>query len=44
VERLVEGLQREKLEAFAERSAALAGRPSRPLFRPDESVPAIRPG
>ncbi len=44
VERLVEGLQREKLEAFAERSAALAGRPSRPLFRPDENVPAIRPG
>ena len=44
VERLVVGLQRERLESFAERAAALAGRPSRPLFRPDENVPAIRPG
>ena len=44
VDRLVLGLQREKLEAFAERAAALAGRPSRPFFRTDESVPAVRPG
>lgn len=44
VERLVVGLQKERLEAFAEKSAALAGRPSRPFFRPDENVPAIRPG
>jgi peroxiredoxin len=44
VERLVAGLQKEKLEAFAERAAALAGRPSRPFFRPEENVPAIRPG
>ena len=44
VERLVVGLQRERLEAFAELAAALAGRPSQPLFRPDDDVPAIRPG
>ena len=44
VRRLVAGLQRERLEGFAERAAALAGRESRPLFRPDEDVPAIRPG
>jgi hypothetical protein len=44
VERTVIGLQKLELEAFAERAAALAGRPSRPFFRPDEKVPAIRPG
>jgi len=44
VERLVVGLQKLELEAFAERAAALAGRPSRPFFRPEENVPAIRPG
>jgi peroxiredoxin len=44
VDRLVVGLQREKLEGFAERAAALAGRPSRPFFRADESVPFVRPG
>lgn len=44
VEKIVVGLQKERLEAFAERSAALAGRPSRPFFRQDENVPAIRPG
>jgi thiol-disulfide isomerase/thioredoxin len=44
VEKIVVGLQKERLEAYAERSAALAGRPSRPFFRPDENVPAIRPG
>jgi hypothetical protein len=44
VEKVVVGLQKERLEALAERSAALAGRPSRPFFRPDENVPAIRPG
>lgn len=44
VEKIVVGLQKERLEALAERSAVLAGRPSRPFFRPHENVPAIRPG
>jgi peroxiredoxin len=44
VEKVVVGFQKERLEAYAERSASLAGRPSRPFFRPDEPVPAIRPG
>ena len=44
VEKIVVGLQKERLEAYAERAAALAGRPSRPFFRPEENVPAIRPG
>jgi thiol-disulfide isomerase/thioredoxin len=44
LERTVIGLQKLELEAFAERAAALAGRPSRPFFRPEENVPAIRPG
>jgi peroxiredoxin len=44
VEKLVVGFQKERLEAYAERAAALAGRPSRPFFRPEENVPAIRPG
>ncbi len=44
VEKLVVGLQKERLEAYAERAASLAGRPSRPFFRPEENVPAIRPG
>ena len=44
VDRVVVGLQKLELEAFAERAAALAGRPSRPFFRPEENVPAIRPG
>jgi len=44
VEKVVVGLQKERLEAYAEQAAALAGRPSRPFFRPDENVPAIRPG
>ena len=44
VERIVVGLQKLELEAFAERAAALAGRPSRPFFHPEENVPAIRPG
>jgi hypothetical protein len=44
VERLVVGFQKERLEAYAERAATLAGRPSRPFFRPEEIVPAIRPG
>ncbi|MGH9369514.1 MAG: TlpA disulfide reductase family protein [Thermoanaerobaculia bacterium] len=44
VEKTVVGLQKERLEAFAERAALLAGRASRPFFRPEENVPAIRPG
>jgi peroxiredoxin len=44
VEKVVLGLQKERLEAYAEQAAVLAGRPSRPFFRPDENVPAIRPG
>jgi hypothetical protein len=44
VEELVVGFQREKLEAFAARSAALSGRPAASLFPPGENVPAIRPG
>ena len=44
VEELVIGFQKDKLEAFAARSAALADRAPAPLFEPGESVPAIRPG
>ncbi len=38
------GFDRERLEALARRAADLAGRPPAPLFRPDEKVPAIKPG
>ena len=38
------GFDRERLEALARRAADLAGRPPVPLFRPDENVPAIKPG
>ena len=38
------GFDRARLEAFAKRAADLAGRPPAPLFRPDEKVPAIKPG
>jgi len=38
------GFQKEKMEAFAARAAELAGRPPERLFRPGDSVPAIKPG
>jgi len=38
------GFQKERMEAFAARAAELAGRPQERLFRPGESVPAIKPG
>jgi hypothetical protein len=41
---LVAGFQREKIEGFAARSADLSGRPRAGFFRPEENVPAIRPG
>jgi len=44
LEELVVGFQRDRMEAFAARSAALAGRAESSLFQPNENVPAIRPG
>ncbi len=44
LEELVVGFQRDRMEAFAARSALLAGRAESALFRPDENVPAVRPG
>ncbi|HSS44608.1 MAG TPA: TlpA disulfide reductase family protein [Thermoanaerobaculia bacterium] len=38
------GFQKQKMEAFAGRAAALAGRTRQPLFRPGENVPGIKPG
>lgn len=38
------GFQKAKMEELARHAAALAGRPSEPLFRPEENVPPIRPG
>ena len=40
----VVGFDRARMEAFARRAGDLAGRPAAPLFRPDENVPAIKPG
>jgi hypothetical protein len=39
-----DGFDRAKMEEFAARAAALAGRETAALFSPGESVPAIRPG
>jgi hypothetical protein len=44
LEELVVGFQKERMAGFAARSAALAGLPPSEFFRPDENVPAIRPG
>ena len=38
------GFDRWKLEGFAARAAALAGREESPLFTPGETAPAVRPG
>jgi peroxiredoxin len=38
------GFDRSRMEAFAARADALAGRAATPFFTPDDSVPAIRPG
>jgi len=38
------GFDRARLESFARRASDLAGRPPAPLFGPDETVPAIKPG
>jgi len=40
----VVGFQRSKMKELAHRAARLAGRPAPALFRPGESVPAIKPG
>ena len=44
VEETFVGFDRARLEGLARRAAELAGRPPAPLFRPDENVPAIKPG
>ena len=38
------GFQKQKMEAFAARAAALGGRPYRGLYPPGETVPDVRPG
>jgi hypothetical protein len=40
----VVGFDRARMEGLAERAARLAGHAPAPLFRPDESVPALKPG
>lgn len=40
----VVGFDRAAVEGFADESARLAGREPAPLFRPDENVPAMKPG
>lgn len=40
----VVGFDRARMEGLAERAARLAGRAPAPLFRPEESVPALKPG
>ena len=40
----VVGFDRARLERLADRAARLAGREPEPLFRPDERVPALKPG
>jgi peroxiredoxin len=44
IEETVLGFDRGRMEGFARRAAELAGRAPAPLFRPDEDVPAIKPG
>jgi len=41
---MVVGFQKEKMRTFATEAASLAGRPAAELFRPGDSVPAIKPG
>ena len=40
----VTGFDRARLEGLARRAAGLAGRSPTPLFRPDEKIPAVKPG
>ena len=40
----VTGFQKDKMQQFGEEAARLAGRAPAPLFRPDERVPAVKPG
>ena len=40
----VVGFDRERMEGFAREAAELAGRAPSPLWRPGESVPAVKPG
>jgi len=44
IEETVVGFDRARLEGLARRAAELAGRAPAPLFRPDEKVPAYKPG
>ena len=38
------GFARDRLEGYARRASALAGRPYQDFFRPEDSAPAVRPG